>query len=162
MSQRFSKPLRRVTRCTMWMVPPGLGGEGARSCWSAEGTCCAAQQHLFPSAAAGYHNLHLLLQPEAAERGITARAAQLQLAHIWRRTEVRGLHHCQMGFRPSAGCAKPELGSSCLDATLLRDGVERDVEMGAVKCCGKEKLALDPYVCIYVACWRESRFSWLL
>lgn len=89
------------SRCLMWLVPPELGGEGGRSCWAAERMYCAAQWYSFPLAAAGDHNLCLLLRPEAAEQRMAARAALLQLAHIWCGTENLGLHHCHVGFRPS-------------------------------------------------------------
>lgn len=101
-SRRFSEPLR--IRSGIKPMLPGFGVEGERSCWSAERMCCATQRHPFPSsspAAVGYHNLHLLLQPEAAECRTTAGAAQLQLAHIWHRREGLGLHHRHVGFGPS-------------------------------------------------------------
>lgn len=66
----------------------------------------------------GCHNLNLLLQPEAAEQRITARAAQLQLVHIWHRREVLGLHRHHLRFRPS--CRMSKSGSSCLNVTLLQ------------------------------------------
>lgn len=125
----------------MWLVPPGLGAEGGWSCWPAAGMCCAAQWHRSPLAAAGYHNLCLLLQPEAAEQSIVARAALLQLAHIWCRTQGLGLHHCHVGCRPSWVGKQP---SEC------QSGVERDVGTGRWNAVGKT-LTLDPYACIDVA-----------
>ena len=82
-SRRFSEPSRMRSCVTLHNVAGvswAWGRRRERSCWSAEGTCCAAQRHPFPSrptAAAGYHNLGLLLQPEAAERRIAACGAQL-------------------------------------------------------------------------------------
>lgn len=98
-SRQFSEPSRIRSCIVLRNVASASwawGRRRERSSWSAEGMCRAAQQHPFPPcrlAAAGYHNLCLLLQPETAERRIAAHAAQLQLAHIWHRREVLGLHH---------------------------------------------------------------------
>lgn len=122
-SRRSPEPSRirsSITLCNvifrhsiMWLVPPGLGGEGGRSCWPAEGMCCAAQWHCLPLAAARYHNLHLLLQPEAAEQRMAAHAALLCSWHtsgVEQRVWVCVTATWDSGR--AVGCEKLESGSS--------------------------------------------------
>ena len=128
MPRRFSKP-SRIRRCitldnvagASW--PWGRGRQ--RNCWSAEGMCCAALRHLFPPApaAAGYHSLHLLLQPEAAERRVAAGLPSCSWHTSGTGERFRVCITAVWDPGLAVGCEKPEPGNSCLNVILLWDRV---------------------------------------